>query len=457
VDTVENPNNPAVNKLKTWEEAKTRIKDVLGEPIFNAWISQISCVDDALDKFVLEVPDAFFKDWVGEHYIELIQNILRELTGKTLEVELSVNPKLLNMQSEKRLEKYQTRLQKNAHPNLIPFNPLYIFDTFVVGNSNRFAYAASMAVADSPAKAYNPLFIYGGVGLGKTHLMQAACQSAQKKFPNQNKICYVSSESFTNELIDAITHRTTNNFRQKYRSTDILVIDDIQFIAGKESTQEEFFHTFNALYDNHKQIIISSDRPPKEIPLLEERLISRFGWGLITDIQPPDFELRAAILRKKIEHQPIQISDDIIEFIARTIKNNIRELEGALIRIVAYSQLEEKPLNLDLVKEILKDVIKEGVKTIDIPLIQSKVAEHFGVPLGDLKTNKRQKNIVTPRQIAMFLSRELTNFSLPEIGQSFNGKDHTTVLYSYNKIKKDMAANKTLKNQVNRIIQEIKG
>lgn len=453
---MENPNNSLVNNPKIWEETKAKLKISLGESIFNAWISQIRLGTSSGNIVILEVPDAFFKDWVCEHYKDLILKSLKELSSQIEGVDLKINPELLTIQDDSRLEKYQTQVQKKTELT-IPLNPLYLFDTFVVGNSNRFAFAASQAVAESPAKTYNPLFIYGGVGLGKTHLMQAICQAVQKKFPNQNKICYISSETFTNELIDAIAHRTTNSFRQKFRNTDILVVDDIQFIAGKESTQEEFFHTFNALYDNHKQIIISSDRPPKEITRLEERLTTRFGWGLITDIQAPDFELRVAILRKKVEHQPIKIPDDVIEFIAHSIKNNIRELEGALIRVVAYSQLEEKPITLELTKEILKDIIKEGTKVIDIPTIQEKVARYFSISLSDLKTNKRQKNIVTPRQIAMFLSRELTNYSLPEIGQFFNGKDHTTILYSYNKIKKDISVNKTLKNQVNRIIQEIKG
>jgi chromosomal replication initiator protein len=335
-------------------------------------------------------------------------------------------------------------------------NPRYTFDNFVVGPSNRHAHAYSLAVAESPAKAYNPLFIYGGVGLGKTHLIQAVCHHIKHKPSANLKICYITSERFTNELIDAIQHRSTAGFRQKYRNVDVLVIDDIHFIAGKESTQEEFFHTFNALYDAHKQIIFSSDRPPKEIANLQDRLVSRFGWGLTTDIQPPDLETRVAILKKKIERESVQLPDDVIFFIAQLIKTNIRELEGALIRTIAYSLLEEKPITLDLAKEVLKDLLKEPKKLITVDFIQRCVAEEFGVSLHDLKTKRRNKNIVLPRQVAMYISRELTELSLPEIGESFGGKDHTTVLYSYNKIKGDLKNSDILKDRMERIIQIIK-
>jgi chromosomal replication initiator protein len=341
-------------------------------------------------------------------------------------------------------------------PGLLNLNSRYTFENFVVGPSNRHAYAYSFAVAESPAKAYNPLFIYGGVGLGKTHLIQAVCHHIKNKAGSNLKICYLSSERFTNELIDAIQHKATSAFRQKYRNVDVLVIDDIHFIAGKESTQEEFFHTFNALYDAHKQIIFSSDRPPKEISNLQERLVSRFGWGLTTDIQPPDLETRAAILKKKIERESVPIPDEVIFFIAQLIKTNIRELEGALIRTIAYSLLEEKPITLELTREVLKDLLKEPKKLITVDFIQRCVAEEFGVSLQDLKTKRRNKTIVLPRQIAMYLSRELTDLSLPEIGNSFGGKDHTTVLHSYNKIKGDLNINAGLKEKVERVIQVLK-
>jgi chromosomal replication initiator protein len=301
------------------------------------------------------------------------------------------------------------------------------------------------------------LFIWGGVGLGKTHLLQAICHHIKLKARQANiRICYVPSDKFTNELIDAIQHKSTPAFRQKYRSADALVVDDVHFIAGKDSSQEEFFNTFNTLYDSHKQIILSSDRPPKEIKDLEERLISRFGWGLTVDIQPPDFETRVAILKKKIEREPVRVADDVIFFIAQLIKTNIRELEGALIRTIAYSLLEEKPITLDLVKEVLKDLLKEPKKLITVDFIQRCVAEEFGITLSELKTKRRNKQIVLPRQIAMYLSRELTDLSLPEIGNYFGGKDHTTVLHSYNKIKEAVTQKQALKERIERVIQIIK-
>jgi chromosomal replication initiator protein len=337
----------------------------------------------------------------------------------------------------------------------IGLNPKYTFDSFVVGPSNRFAHAASLAICDSPAKAYNPLFIYGGVGLGKTHLMHAIGQRVIQKFPKY-KILYISSEDFTNQLITAIQNRTTLKFREKYRSVDILLIDDIHFIAGKESTQEEFFHTFNSLYDAHKQIIVSSDRPPKEIQALEERLVSRFEWGLVTDIQPPDFETRIAILKKKSEKETIALPDDVFYFLAEKIRTNIRELEGALIRVVAYAKLIGREISVDLVKEILKDMISEGEKKITIDLIQRKVSEYFDIKLSDMKVKRRSKAIAYPRQLAMYLTRHLTDYSLPEIGEQFGGRDHTTVLHAYERIEKDLKTKRGFKEVVDRLVQSIK-
>jgi len=365
----------------------------------------------------------------------------------------------LQIESAATSEISQPKTQQSRPQELrygLPLNPRYTFENFVVGPSNKHAHAYALAVAESPAKAYNPLFIYGGVGLGTTHLIQAVCHHVKTKATGNIKICYLSSEQFTNELIDAIQHRSTANFRQKYRTVGILVIDDIHFIAGKESTQEEFFHTFNALYDAHKQIVFSSDRPPKEIANLQDRLVSRFGWGLTTDIQPPDLETRVAILKKKIEREPVSMPDEVIFFIAQLIKTNIRELEGALIRTIAYSLLEEKPITLDLAKEVLKDLLKESKKLITVDFIQRCCAEEFGISIHDLKTRRRNKQVVLPRQMAMYLSRELTDLSFPEIGNSFGGKDHTTVLHSYNKIKEAVKTNGELKDKAERIIQILK-
>jgi chromosomal replication initiator protein len=318
-------------------------------------------------------------------------------------------------------------------------NQKYTFDTFVVGNSNRFAHAASLAVAQSPARAYNPFFIYGGVGLGKTHLMHAIGHYILSQKPNY-KVVYISSERFTNELINSIKDDKNVEFRNKYRTIDVLLIDDIQFIAGKERTQEEFFHTFNALHEANKQLVISSDRPPKEIPTLEERLRSRFEWGLITDIQPPDFETRIAILLKKASMENLTVPNDVINFIATKIETNIRELEGALIRIVAYSSLTNCPIDINLAEHVLKDILPDQKpKKITISDILQEVGRHFSLKVEDFKAKKRTKDLAFARQVAMYLCSELTDLSLPKIGEEFGGRDHTTVIHARDKIAQDMA------------------
>ncbi len=437
-----------------WNKACERLKDKLGSTSFESWILPLKVKPKDKHGLILEAPDYFFKEWVEEHYAEIIREAVKIAAKHEITVEVAVNPLGVTLSEKAHIREIIRPAIKEPLDSL-NLNPRYTFENFVVGPSNLHAHAYCLAVAQSPAKNYNPLFIYGGVGLGKTHLMQAICQFAKNNNPAKLKIFYTTSERFTNELIDAIQHHSTGAFRQKYRNVDILVIDDIHFIAGKESTQEEFFHTFNTLYDAHKQIIVSSDRPPKEISNLQDRLISRFSWGLTTDIQPPDLETRVAILKKKIEREPVTVPDEVIFFIAQLIKTNIRELEGALIRTIAYSLLEEKPITLDLTKEVLKDLLKEPKKLLTVDFIQRCVAEEFGVSLHDFKTNRRHKNIVLPRQVAMYLSRELTDLSLPEIGEFFGGKDHTTVLYSYNKIKEGLKTNQNLANKVERIIQVI--
>jgi len=437
-----------------WEEAKGDLRSRVGETIFATWIAPLKFSAKNDREIRLEAPDQFFKNWVEKHYLGFIEEALKRRGLNNLLVTLGVgnspgNPAV----PEKSAEQNAKIGQLHGYINL---NSRYTFENFVVGSGNRHAHAYSLAVANAPAKTYNPLFIYGGVGLGKTHLIQAICHHIKNSSPAGIKICYISSERFTNELIDAIQHHSTASFRQKYRNADVLVIDDIHFIAGKESTQEEFFHTFNTLYDSHKQIVFSSDRPPKEIANLQERLVSRFGWGLTTDIQPPDLETRVAILKKKIEREPVNVPDDVIFFIAQLIKTNIRELEGALIRTIAYSLLEEEPVTLQLTKEVLKDLLKEPKKLITVDFIQRCVVEEFSVTLQDLKTKRRNKQVVLPRQIAMYLSRELTDLSFPEIGEAFGGKDHTTVLHSYNKIKEDVLHNPDLKERLEKVIQVIK-
>jgi chromosomal replication initiator protein len=437
------------NLQKAWQAAQDYLKDKLGASVFETWILPLKVKSQGEHLLALEAPDAFFRDWVQKHYKQPIEEALHHLSQKQIGVSFEV------CAAEKELPTQGFAYKPKGPASPFNLNPRYTFENFVVGPSNRHAHAYSLAVAESPAKAYNPLFIYGGVGLGKTHLIQAICHHLKDKTANL-KICYVPAERFTNELIDGIQHRSTGAFRQKYRNLDILVIDDVHFFGGKDSTQEEFFHTFNALYDAHKQIVFSSDRPPKEIANLQERLVSRFGWGLTCDIQPPDLETRVAILKKKIEREPVNVPDEAIFFIAQLIKTNIRELEGALIRTIAYSLLEEKPITLDLAKGVLKDLLREPKKLITVDFIQRCVAEEFGVSLHEMKTRRRNKNIVLPRQIAMYLSRELTDFSLPEIGNFFGGKDHTTVLHSYNKIKGGLNQDDALKEKVERVINIIK-
>ena len=439
---------------KNWEDALAELRAGVGEAAFAAWIAPLKFSAQDNQNINLAAPNKFSKDWVEKHYLGIIREILKRKGPDNLSVNLLVSDSPADVDILNTLP--ETDLKNSAPATSINLNSRYTFENFVVGPANRHAHAYSLAVANSPAKTYNPLFIYGGVGLGKTHLIQAICHQIKNNSAAGVKICYISSEKFTNELIDAIVHRSTAAFRQKYRNLDVLVIDDIHFIAGKESTQEEFFHTFNTLYDAHKQIVFSSDRPPKEITNLQERLISRFGWGLTTDIQPPDLETRIAILKKKIEREPVGVPDEVIYFIAQLIKTNIRELEGALIRTIAYSLLEEAPVTLQLTKEVLKDLLKTPTKLITIDFIQRCVVEEFGISLQDLKTRRRNKQVVFPRQIAMYLSRELTGLSLPEIGEFFGGKDHTTVLHSCKKIKEELLNNPALKERVEKVIQVIK-
>ncbi|MFZ5800031.1 MAG: chromosomal replication initiator protein DnaA [Candidatus Omnitrophota bacterium] len=441
------------NRLsELWSNAQLIIRNRIGDAAFETWFSSLGSQEQA-GQLIIIAPDEFFQRWVEEHYGYLIGETLNKLSGSTVEIKFTSGSMVVGGNAAVKTPTQGPPPKTPPGPGT-SLNPRFTFEGFVVGSGNRFAHAACLAVAESPARAYNPLFIYGGVGLGKTHLMQAVVHQITAKNTNLKSV-YITSERFTNELIDAIQHRTTNQFRQKYRNIDVLMIDDIQFIAGKESTQEEFFHTFNVLYDSHKQIVISSDRPPKAIANLEERLSSRFSWGLITDIQPPDFETRVAILRKKIEHEPIKVPEEVIFFIAQEIKTNIRELEGALVRVLAYSLMEERGITLQLCREILKDMVQESQKKISLDLIQKLVAEFFNINVNDLKNKRRNKNIVLPRQIAMYLAREMTALSLPEIGVGFGGKDHTTVLHSWGKIKEKFKEEGEIKNIVKQLINNI--
>jgi len=438
-----------------WQNCKEQLRAMLGETSFDTWIAPLNAKKPNNTSLVIEAPDGFFKNWVETNYLPQIKQALEHAGQKDIELSFTVNPGLLKRKTNKIFKTIQQSFREEPQDSL-RLNPRFTFENFIVGSANRMAHAAALAVANAPGKSYNPLFIYGGVGLGKTHIMQAIVQHNLQKSPS-SKAKYISSEKFTNELILSIRNRSTEKFRQKYREIDLLLIDDIQFLAGKEAAQEEFFHTFNALYDHHKQIVVSSDRPPKEIPRLEERLVSRFNWGLVVDIQPPDFETRVAILQKKLEKDPIKIEDEVVYFIAQNITTNIRELEGALVRIIAYSLIENKPVTLVLAKEILKDMVKEIYRVVTPASILSKVAAHFNITKEDLKKSKRSKNLVFPRQIAMYLLRELTELSLPEIGGVFGAKHHTTILYAAKKIKQDLKKDEKLKFTINTLTQEIKG
>ena len=436
-----------MNLLSIWDQVQPSIKEELGASTYETWFSSLNIKEKDGTTLTIETPDEFFKNWIIEHYLPVIDHQLKNTGIPDIKIEFVVLSAPVEPSQPPRILPVPAFKKRGGN-----LNPRFSFENFVIGPSNRFAFAACQAVAESPAKAYNPLFIYSPVGLGKTHLMQAVTLEIQRRHPDI-KHFYISSERFTNELIEAIRHRSTNQFRNKYRNIDVLLIDDIHFIAGKESTQEEFFHTFNALHNNRKQIIISSDRPPKEINNLEDRLVSRFAWGLITEIQPPDFETRVAILRKKIEREPVKVPDDVIYFIAEQIKTNIRELEGALIRVVAYSLLEENVVSLNMAKTVLKDMVKETIRVISIDKIQKEVGEYFRVSVGDLKAKRRNRNIILPRQIAMYISRKLTNSSFPEIGSAFGGKDHTTVLHACKKIEKQSQMDKGLQQQIETITQ----
>ncbi|HOL39907.1 MAG TPA: chromosomal replication initiator protein DnaA [Dictyoglomaceae bacterium] len=429
-----------------WEEALSYLSLEISRPGFETWIKTLKPLSIEEGKFILQTQSKFSKEWLEEYYISLIEEIIKKITQKDFKVEILADEKEEAISQEEKIE-----FLSNSYSNL---NLKYTFDTFVVGDSNRFAHAAALAVSQNPAKAYNPLLIYGGVGLGKTHLIHAIGHSIQEKFPKA-KVVYASMEKFTVELIDAIKEDGMTKFRDRYRNIDVLLIDDIQFLAGKERTQEEFFYTFNTLYEAGKQIVLTSDRVPKEIPTLEDRLRSRFEWGLIADIQPPDLETRIAILKKKAEAERVKVPDEVIEFIASQIQSNIRELEGALIRTVAFASLNNMPINLELAKTVLKDIVQPVVKTIDIQNIIQAVAEYFHITVDQLKGKGRSQGIALPRQIAMYLARTLTDLSLPKIGEEFGGKDHTTVLHAYEKIQElyqsDLAIKKAIQDIQNKL------
>jgi len=444
---------------KIWNSVLEITKEKLPPQSYNSWFSQTRIIGLENNKIAISVPGVFCKDWLEKHYIDFIQDILYRYLNfkKEIKIEFITSNQNYNNHPKKNIKKISEKKIAPKNNNGYSLLSKYVFDEFVVGPSNQFAHAASQAVAKSPGKAYNPLFLHGGVGLGKTHLLQAIGNYIiGKNILDKPHVLYISSEKFTNELINSIRDDKTVAFRDKYRHVDVLLIDDIQFLAGKERTQEEFFHTFNTLYDENKQIVITSDRPPKDIPTLESRLISRFEWGLITDIAAPDFETRVAILRKKIEKDKIEVENDIIDFIANKIPANIRQLEGALIKLTAFSKLTKNKVTIDSAQEILKDIIPIGKKEISINLIQKITSEYYGIKLNNLLSKKRTKNIVLARQVAIYLSRELTDHSFPEIGSAFSGKDHTTIMHSFNKIKDNLKNDKGLKSSIDNLSLKIK-
>ncbi len=438
-----------------WTDTLAYLKERVPRQVFETWFTpvQLERVEDGAARII--VPNKFFGDWLSEHYGELLSEALAAVRGSgRVDVSFVVGERGKG-QVRTPLETATatrtgpvTKVRRNLN-----LNPKYTFATFVVGGSNQFAHAASMAVAEQPARAYNPLFIYGGVGLGKTHLLNAIGNHVADR--TELRIAYVTTEQFTNEVINSIRYDKMIDLRRRYRNVDMLMIDDIQFLAGKERTQEEFFHTFNALYEAHKQIVVSSDRFPKEMPDIDERLRSRFEWGLIADLQPPDVETRIAILRKKSEDEGVQLPEEVVQFLAANMKSNIRELEGSLVRLGAYSSLTGQPITLDMAKMVLRDVIGDKKKIVAMDDIQETVSIRFHVKVSDLKSRRRSKTLVQPRQIAMFLCRELTDASFPEIGRQFGGKDHTTIMHACKQVSKALEADSSLRATLEGLKEQI--
>jgi len=432
-------------RMNQWDRILHHVERRVNPHSFNTWFrpTRLEIVEEG--KLVVRVPTRLFRKRLTETYGDVIQAVFVELSLTDLRVEYLCS----DQEAAETLPTQQARLDFDSVTHQL--NPRYTFESFVVGASNQFAQAAALAVAEQPSKTYNPLFLYGGVGLGKTHLMQAIGHSLKKRNPAL-RLTYVSAEKFTNEVIASLRFDRMSSFRDRFRTMDVLMVDDIQFIATRERTQEEFFHTFNALYDQQKQIVISSDCPPKDISSIEERLCSRFEWGLIADIQPPDLETKIAILQKKAESERIRLDDDVAEYIARSIKSNIRELEGALIRLIAYSSLTGVDVSLSTAQQVLKNIIELQEKKVTIEQIQKRVGEHFGLRPQDLKVRSNSKVIAFPRQVAMFIVKKLTSASLPEIGRQFGGKHHTTVLHSINKIENLRRTDKELSRTLNRLL-----
>jgi chromosomal replication initiator protein len=447
-----------------WSEVAGRLRGSLNDTTYGTWFGEVTGLELSDACFVLGVPNDFTRDWIEGHFRGLIGAAIRDVTGADRPIELRVTagatPAVPGLEDDgdETVAPAPVVIERiPGRPESGGFNAKYTFDSFVIGSSNRFAHAAALAVAEAPAQAYNPLFIYGGTGLGKTHLLQAVAQYVSEHTSDLT-VRYVTSETFMNDFINSLRDKRIEGFKQRYRTYDVLMIDDVQFFEHKERIQEEFFHTFNSLYEAGSQIVMSSDRPPRDIATLEERLRSRFEWGLITDIQPPDLETRIAILRKKVKTDGIHISDpQVLTFIASRVSTNIRELEGALTRVVAFSSLTGRAMSVELSQDVLKDVFPQGeAAEVSIKRIQDLVAERFNLSLEELCGDRRSQNIVYPRQVAMYLSRELTDSSLPRIGKEFGGRDHTTVIHATSKIARLIREDRSVYNLVQELTARVK-
>jgi chromosomal replication initiator protein len=432
-----------------WATALGEIKERVGRQNFETWIKPVRFLAGSRNEITLEVPNKFFRDWLTENYLHQIESILAARADRQVKIILAVNPKSDNRSGPGQSLRKEAKPKEKHHRdnNLVP---KYTFDNFVIGASNQFAHAACMAVANQPGDHYNPLFIYGGVGLGKTHLVNAIGHRAGAQNPSL-KVAYLSSESFMNELIASLRRDRMDEFKSKFRTVDILILDDVQFIAGKERTQEEFFHTFNSLYESHKQIVITSDRFPKDIPGLEDRLRNRFEWGLIADIQPPDVETRIAILQKKAEVEDVQLPHDVAIFLASHIDSNVRELEGSLTSLGAFASLTKAPITVELAKEVLHHTLKGAERDITVENIQKTTCEFFNIKIGDLKAKRRTQNIALPRQVAMYLCRKHTETSFPGIGDKFGGRDHSTVIHASKSIEKRIKEDPHMQNTIEKL------
>lgn len=439
-----------------WSQALTEIKDRIGKQNFDAWIKPVRFLRKVKNEIVLQVPNKFFRDWLTEHYLTEIETVLSLQSENQISVTFEINADLEEKVSArgagKKTAKEVESPPRNNNKNLVQ---KYTFDNFVIGASNQFAHAACTAVANQPGENYNPLFIYGGVGLGKTHLVNAIGHRVAAQKTNL-KVVYISSESFMNELISSLRRDRMDEFKKKFRNVDVLIVDDIQFIAGKERTQEEFFHTFNSLYETHKQIVITSDKFPKEIPGIEDRLRNRFEWGLIADIQSPDMETRVAILQKKAEIEKVHLPHEVAIFLASNIDSNVRELEGSLTRLGAFSSLNQTPITIEFAKEVLSQTLKTTAQEVSVESIQKTICDYFNIKLGDLKAPRRTQNLAFPRQLAMYLCRKHTAHSFPTIGEKFGGRDHSTVIHASKTIEKKLKDDPNMLITIEKIERNLK-